>query len=122
MRNYFSDREAIQKCRDRFRDEIKKGRMLGGPGWNREMVENFLGTGVYTIPCGCVPKEDEPVGRIIHDYSFPKDGRRSINSSLLDNSVQYITSSNRIHALSRVSWYISVDLEAGYRQLSLHPE
>ena len=48
--------------------------MLGGPGWNRQMVEDFLGTSVYTIPCGCVPKSDDPFGHIIHEYSFPSDG------------------------------------------------
>ena len=67
------------------------------------MVENFLGTSVYIIPCGCVPKGDDPYGRIIHDYSYPRDGRRSINSSLLDNSVEYISFTKRVKALAQIS-------------------
>ena len=30
--------------------------MLGGPGWTLKHVKKFLGSCVYTIPCGAVPK------------------------------------------------------------------
>ena len=66
------------------------------------MVEDFLGTRVYTIPCGAVPKGDDPHGRIIHDYSYAcMEG--SINSALLENSVRYIAFKERVEALSKVS-------------------
>ena len=101
--------------------EVALGRMLGGVGWSQNDVELFLGRPVYTIPCGCVPKGADPHGRIIHDYSFAFDGINSLNSSLLENSVHYIAFKERVAALSRVSWYIVVDLKAGYRQLPLSP-
>lgn len=68
-KNYFRNRKGIDKCRARFTSEIKKGRMIGGVGWTSEIVEWFLGTPFYTVPCGAVPKNDDPLGRIIHDYS-----------------------------------------------------
>ena len=95
--------------------------MLGGSGQTRKDVESFLGQSVYTIPCGCVPRGLDPHGRIIHDYSYAFDGINSINSCLLENSVHYIAFKERVAALSRVSQYIVVDLEAGYRQLPVSP-
>ena len=85
------------------------------------MVEQFLGKSVYTIPCGSVRKGDDPHGRIVHDYSYAGVHSWSINSALLDNSVQYITVRERVAARGAVSWYIVVDLKAGYRQLPLCP-
>ena len=85
------------------------------------MVEKFLGRKFYVIPCGSVPKGDDPHGRIIHDFSYAFDGQNSINSALLENSVQYISFVDRVYALSKVNWYISVDLENGYRQFPVHP-
>ena len=97
------------------------GRMLGGVGWIREIVQAFLGRDVYTIPCGRVPKGDDPDGRIVHNYSYAAYSGWSINSALLENSVQYIASIDRVKVLSRVSWYVTVDLKAGYRQMPLNP-
>ena len=82
-RNYFRDQKVVTKCRNQFSKEVKPGRMLGGLGWTRELVQSFLGKNVYTIPCGSVPKGDDPDGRIEHDYSYAVDGGRSINSVLL---------------------------------------
>ena len=95
--------------------------MLGGAGWTREIVQSFLGKDVYTIPCGSVPKGDDPNGRIVHNYSYAVDKGCSLNSALLENSVQYIAFKDRGKALSQVSWYITVDLKAGYRQMPLSP-
>ena len=76
--------------------------MLGGIGWRKETVDNFLVTRVYTVPCGAVPKGDDPHGRIIHDYSYAvSDG--SINSALLENSVRYIAFKERVKTLSEIS-------------------
>ena len=50
--NFLRGSEAIKKARARFKNEIKNGWMLGGVGWTREKVENFLGKKVYVIPCG----------------------------------------------------------------------
>ena len=82
--------------------EVKAGRMLGGVGWTRKIVEKFLGSRVYTIPCGSVPKGDDPHGRIIHDYSYPGKNGQSVNAALLEKYVRYI-SFNRVRALSQVS-------------------
>ena len=120
-RNYFSTPEAIDKCRQCFVKEVGLGRMLGGVGWSQNDVELFLGRPVYTIPCGSVPYGSDPHGRIIHDYSFAFDGINPINSCLLENSVHYIAFKERVASLSRVSWYIVVDLKTGYRQLPLSP-
>ena len=84
-------------------------------------MERFLGQPVYTIPSGSVAKGTDPHGRIIHDYSFAPDGKNSINSSLVENSVQYVSFRDRVAALSLVSWYVAVDLKSGYRQLPLSP-
>ena len=70
--NFLRDKKALMKARARFSQEVKKGRMLGGVGWTLDKVERFLKKKVYVIPCGAVPKNDDPYGRIIHDYSFPK--------------------------------------------------
>ena len=68
-KNYFKSPKGINKCRARFISEVKKGRMLGGVGWTMEVVGWFLGRQFYTVPCGAVPKNSDPLGRIIHDYS-----------------------------------------------------
>lgn len=76
--------------------------MIGGPGWTRKVVHTFLGSPFYVIPCGAVPKGTDPHGRIIHDYSFAPTGDTSLNSCLLDNTVKYISFTERVRALSRV--------------------
>ena len=113
---------AVEKARARFVGEVKRGRMLGGVGWSRNKVEKFLGRKVHVIPCGAVPKNDDPFGRIIHDYSYPKTNfSTSINSALVNTSVKYITFKERVSRLSQVDWYLKVDLKNGYRQLPVHP-
>lgn len=77
--------------------------MLGGKGWTRKLVEEFLGKNVYTIPCGSVRKGDDPHGRIVHDFSYAYIDGESINYALLENSVQYIAFKERVHALAQVS-------------------
>ena len=76
--------------------------MIGGVGWTRADVEDFLSSNVYTIPCGSVPKGDDPHGRIVHDHSYAAVGFASINEALLDNSVRYISFKQRVSALSKV--------------------
>ena len=98
-----------------------RGRTIGGPGWGRAAVHDFLNRDFYVIPCGAVPKGADPHGRIIHDYSFAPEDSHSLNSSLLENSVKYITFTERVRALSKVSWYFAVDLKNGYRQLPVKP-
>ena len=121
MKN-FIPKEALAKCRKRFESETKLGRMVGGLGWSKRQVRHFLGRDFYVIPCGAVPKGDDPYGRIIHDFSFAPVGEKSINASLVDNSVEYISFVERVKALSSVDWYVSVDMKNGYRQVPVHPE
>ena len=120
IKNYFSS-DVIAKARTRFQSETQKGRMIGGPGWSRTVVRDFLGCDFYVIPCGAVPKGDDPHGCIIHYYSYAPDGIHSINNALIDNSVNYISFKERVRSLAGLSWYIAVDLKNGYRQLPLHP-
>lgn len=119
--NFLGNRVAIKKARDRFVGEVKKGRMLGGVGWSLGKVKKFLKRNVYVIPCGAVPKNDDPFGRIIHNYSHPDKFSGSINSALTNTSVKYNTFKERVSCLSRVDWFVKVDLKNGYRQLPVHP-
>ena len=121
VKNYFKNQKAVNKCRARFQKEVKLGRMIGGVGWTRATVKWFLGRDFYTTPCGAVPKNDDPLGRIIHDFSFPSKTKESINSALINTSVKYISFVERARQLSKVDWYIKVDLKNGYRQLGVHP-
>ena len=73
------------------------------------------------IPCGAVPKNEDPLGRIIHNYSSPSADKGSVNSALLNTSVQYISFVERTKQLSMVNWFVKVDLKNGYRQLGVHP-
>ena len=100
--NYFKNQEGIEKCRTRFQSEAKMGRMIGGRGWTRKVVREFLGRPFYTIPCGAVPKGEDPLGRIIHDYSFPSKTQGSVNSALVNTSVEYISFVERAEHLSKV--------------------
>ena len=120
VRNFLKTPAAISKCRERFKSEVLLGRMLGGPGWTSGIVADFLSSPFYTIPCGAVPKGDDPCGRIIHNYSHGYAGR-SINDALIDNSVQYISFKKRVELLQHIKWYIKLDLKDGYRQLPVHP-
>ena len=119
--NFLRGSEAIKKARERFKNEIKNGLMLGGVGWTREKVENFLGRKVYVIPCGAVPKGGDKNGRIIHNYSYQHKGARSVNAALTNTSVEYITFKKRVALLAKVDWYFKADLKNGYRQLPVHP-
>ena len=95
--------------------------MIGGPGWTADAVHWFLDGDFFITPCGAVPKGDDPHGRIVHNYSHKFDGI-SINSTLLNNSVQYISFKARVELLSQVSWYFKVDLKNGYRQVPVNPK
>ena len=120
IRNYFSQ-EVVKKCRERFKKETQKGRMVGGPGWTRKITREFLRSDFYVIPCGAVPKGSDPHGRIIHDYSFSYEGENSLNSALLENSVEYISFLKRAEVLSQIKLYVALDLKNRYRQLPVHP-
>ena len=120
-KNYFKNQKVIAKCRARFTSEVQKGRMLGGVGQTRKTVEWFLGGRFYTIPCGAVPKNNDPHGRIIHDYSWPSATRDSVNAALRNTSVEYISFVQRARELSKVDYFVKVDLKDGYRQLGVHP-
>ena len=111
--NFFKNEIAVKKCRERFSDEVKLGRMVGGFGWNKNDVQAFLGRKFYTIPCGAVPKNGDPAGRIIHNYSFPLPNSKSINSALADTSVSYLSFKDRVARLSKVNWFIKADLKNG---------
>ena len=112
---------ARHNCRLRFEKEIRAGRMIGGPGWTREHVHWFLNGDFFITPCGAVPKNGDPFGRIVHNYSHEFDGL-SLNTALLDNSVSYISFKERVLLLSQVTWYFKVDLKNGYRQVPVSPK
>ena len=112
---------ALANCRRRFIKEIQAGRMIGGPGWTRNHVRWFLNSDFFVTPCGAVPKDGDPFGRIVHNYSHEFDGL-SLNAALLDNSVSYISFTERVRLLSQVTWYFKVDLKNGYRQVPVSPK
>ena len=118
--NFLKTEEAEAKCRLRFENEIKKGRMLGGPGWSAETVSCFLDSTFFYTPCGAVPKKEDPYGRVIHNYSHKFDGV-SLNDCLIDNSTKYISFKNRVRLLEQVNYYVKLDLKDGYRQLAVNP-
>ena len=119
-KNYLKSDTARLKCQNRFKNEIKKGRMLGGPGWSAVDVRRFLNRPFFVAPCGAVPKGTDPHGRIVHNYSSKVNGL-SLNDALNDTSVKYISFKKRVHLLHKMKWYIKVDLKEGYRQLAVHP-
>ena len=55
------------------------------------------------IPCGAVAKNEDPFGRIIHDYSHPSATEGSVNSALIKTSVEYISFVERAEHLARVN-------------------
>ena len=95
--------------------------MIGGPGWTHNRVRWFLNGDFFITPCGAVPKDGDPFGRIVHNYSHEFDGL-SLNAALLDNSVSYISFMERVRLLSQVTWYFKVDLKNGYRQVPVSPK
>ena len=90
-------------------------------GWSSKQVRHFLRRQFYTIPCGAVPKNNDPAGRIIHNYSYPTAKAGSVNSALINTSVAYISFKERVTLLEKVDWFIKADLKNGYRQLPVHP-
>ena len=119
--NFFNTPDALEKCRTRFDAEMRSGRMIGGVGWSSRNVKQFLRRNFYTIPCGAVPKNNDPAGRIIHNYSYPSAKAGSVNAALINTSVAYITFRERVALLDNVDWFIKADLKNGYRQLPVHP-
>ena len=119
--NFLKSAAALAAARKRLCSEVSKGRIVGGQGWTRKVVQDFLGQNFYVTPCGAVPKNDNSVGRIIHNYSYPSPRAHSVNSALLDTSVSYISFKERVRKLAKVDWYVKADLKNGYRQLPVHP-
>ena len=92
-----------------------------GWGCSPDKVWTILKRDVFVIPCEAVPKNDDPVGRIIHNQSHPDKLSNSINSALTNTSVEYITFKERVARLSRVDRFIILGLENGDKQLPVHP-
>ena len=84
-----------------LRGDQKRSNTLGW-GCSPDKVWIFLKRDVFVIPCGVVPKIDDPVGRIIHNYSHLDKLSNSINSALTNTSVEYITLKESVARLSRV--------------------
>ena len=82
---------------------------------DKKKSKGVPGKGVLHHSLWALPKGNNPHGRIIHDFSFGLAGEKSINASLFDNSVKYITFAERVEAVSSVDWYVSVDMKNGYR-------
>ena len=77
--------------------EVLAGRMIGGPGWTSARVREFFGgQNFYGIPCGAVPKDDDPIGRIIHDYGYYPRDSFSVNATHSSTSVVYTSFTERM--------------------------
>ena len=66
-------------------------------------------------------KDGDPLGRIVHDYGYYKQGSYSINAAHSNTSVKYDSIRKRVRLLENVIWYIKADLESGFRQFGTHP-
>ena len=83
--------------------------------------EVVLREGLLQKPLWAVPKNQDPMGRIIHDYSIPFAVKVSVSSDFINTSVQYISFVERTEKLSKVDWFIKVDMKNGDQQLGVHP-
>ena len=54
------------------------------------------------IPCGAVEKDGDPVGQIIHDCGFYREGSYSVNAAHASTSVKYISPQECMRILDRV--------------------
>ena len=86
----------------------------------RERVHWFLNGDFFITPCGAVPKDGDPFGRIVHNYSHEFDGL-SLNTALLDNSVSYTLFKERVQLLFQVTWYFKVNLKTAIFKSLLAP-
>ena len=111
-----------QKLREAMKKQVLQGKMIGGPGWSKHHISLFFGEdNWYGIPCGAVTKDGDPLGRIVHDYGYYKQGSYSINAAHSDTSVKYDSIRKRVRLLENVIWYIKADLESGFREFGTHP-
>ena len=85
------------------------------------MTSFFGGRGFYGIPSGAVPKGDDPLGRIVHDYGFYRKGAYSVNACHSCTRVRYNTTKEVASILDGIQWLVKADLENGYRQFGTHP-
>ena len=91
------------RFRNAMAEQVRAGKMLGGPGWTAAKIRRFFGgRGFYGIPSGAVPKGDNPLGRIVHDYGYYKRGSYSINAAHSNTSVTYMKTQERIRLLEHV--------------------
>ena len=79
------------------------------------MTAFFGGAGFYGIPGNAVPKNDDPFGRIVHDYGYYPKGSYSVNSAHSCTSVRYLTTKEVVSIVDDVTWYIKGDLKDGFR-------
>ena len=86
-----------------MRNQVKIGKMIGGPGWTSETVRNFFGgQNFYVIPCGATEKDGDPYGRIVHDYGFYIKHSYSINSAHSSTTIKFLSFSDRAKLLENV--------------------
>ena len=96
--------------------------MRGGPGWTSATVRKFFGgRNFYGIPSGATEKDGDPLGRIVHDYGYYRKGSYSVNATHSSTSVRYLSFTERVQVLSKVTYYIKADLASGFRQFVTHP-
>ena len=60
--------------------------------------------------CGAVPKDEDPFGRIGHNFGHLFDGL-SLDDVLEANSVSFISCRDRARLLSQMTWHFKVDLK-----------
>ena len=105
MTNYDPVRDPVgaQVLRAKMKKEVCEGRMLGGPGWTAETVRNFFGgNNFWGIPCGAVEKNEDPLGRIIHDYGYYPRDSYSVNAAHSSTSVKYLSFKERTALLENI--------------------
>ena len=83
--------------------------------------EVVLREGLSQKPQWAVPKNQDPIGRIIRDYSIPSAVKVSVSSDFINTSVQKYFFCREGRKLSKVDWFIKVDMKNGDQQLGVDP-
>ena len=89
-------------------------------GGGHKKGEVVLREGILQKTLWAVPRNQDSIGRIIHDYSIPSAIKGSVSSDFINTSVQYISFVEMAQKLSKVDCFIKVDMKNGDQQLGVH--
>ena len=77
--------------------------MIGVEGWTADHVRSFFGgQEFYGIPSNGTMKNNDPLGRIDHDYGYYPQGSYSVNSVHSCTRVEYLSTKEVVQILDAV--------------------